>query len=112
MTSAVELRVDLADDLGSVSALMMRPPDPWLLYVLAHGAGAGMRHAFLEAISAALAARGVATLRFQFPYMESGRRSPDSPRTQKPRWPPQCGKPQHSRRSCRSSRAESRSAGA
>jgi predicted alpha/beta-hydrolase family hydrolase len=81
MTSAVELRVDLADDLGSVSALMMRPPDPWLLYVLAHGAGAGMRHAFLEAISAALAARGVATLRFQFPYMESGRRSPDSPRT-------------------------------
>lgn len=73
-----ELNLDLGD-LGSVSALLERPPDAWLLYVLAHGAGAGMRHAFLESITAALSARGVATMRYQFPYMEAGSRRPDSP---------------------------------
>jgi uncharacterized protein len=73
------LQLDLGPDLGSVSALLDRPPDAWLLYVIAHGAGAGMRHSFLESISAALTARGVATFRFQFPYMEAGRRAPDSP---------------------------------
>ena len=62
-----------------VSTLLDRPPDAWLLYVLAHGAGAGMRHRFLESMSAALGSRGVATLRYQFPYMESGGRRPDSP---------------------------------
>lgn len=75
----MELQVEL--DGGSVSALLNRPPDAWLLYVLAHGAGAGMRHSFLESISAALAARGVATMRYQFPYMEAGGRRPDSPAT-------------------------------
>jgi hypothetical protein len=79
MTNPVELELDLGSDLGSVSALLERPPDAWLLYVLAHGAGAGMRHAFLESISAALAARAVATMRYQFPYMEAGSRRPDSP---------------------------------
>jgi predicted alpha/beta-hydrolase family hydrolase len=59
----------------------MRPSDAWVLYVLAHGAGAGMRHPFLEAVSGALAARGVATLRYQFPYLEGGRRRPDPPTT-------------------------------
>jgi predicted alpha/beta-hydrolase family hydrolase len=66
---------------GSVSAVLIRSPDSWLLYVLAHGAGAGMRHNFLESISAALGARGVATMRYQFPYMEAGGRRPDSPAT-------------------------------
>ena len=66
---------------GTSCALRQRPPDAWLLYVLAHGAGAGMRHSFLESISAALAARGVATMRYQFPYMEAGGRRPDSPAT-------------------------------
>jgi len=47
--------------------------------VMAHGAGAGMRHHFLESIAASLAARGVATLRYQFPYMEAGGRRPDPP---------------------------------
>jgi hypothetical protein len=69
----------LGPDLGFVSALLERPPDAWLLYVLAHGAGAGMRHKFLESMAAALAARGVAALRFQFPYMEAGLKRPDSP---------------------------------
>lgn len=66
--------------LGRVSAILQRPPDAWLLYVLAHGAGGGMRHKFLESISAALAGRGVATMRYQFPYMEAGLKRPDSPR--------------------------------
>jgi predicted alpha/beta-hydrolase family hydrolase len=59
--------------------LLVRPPDAWLLYVLAHGAGAGMHHRFLEAISAALAGRGIATLRYQFPYMDAGGGRPDPP---------------------------------
>jgi uncharacterized protein len=73
-----ELKLDLGE-LGLVSALLERPPDAWLLYVLAHGAGAGMRHSFLGSISAALATRGVATMRYQFPYMEAGSRRPDAP---------------------------------
>jgi hypothetical protein len=47
------------------------------MYVLAHGAGAGMRHPFMEAIAQRLAAREIATLRYQFPYMEQGGRRPD-----------------------------------
>ena len=74
-----DLQLDLGPDLGVVSALLDRPADAWLLYVLAHGAGAGMRHSFLQSISAALATRGVATLRYQFPYMEAGSRRPDPP---------------------------------
>lgn len=74
-----ELQVNLGAELRPVSALFTRPAEAWLIYVLAHGAGAGMRHGFLESISAALAARGVATFRYQFPYMEAGKRSPDSP---------------------------------
>jgi predicted alpha/beta-hydrolase family hydrolase len=65
---------------GEVSALLMRPPQARALLVLAHGAGAGMRHAFLEALSRELAAAGLATLRYQFPYMERQRRVPDSPK--------------------------------
>ncbi len=76
---AQDLRLDLGPDFGPVSALLERPPDAWLLYVLAHGAGAGMRHSFLESMSGALASRGVATLRYQFPYMEAGSRRPDPP---------------------------------
>ena len=62
-----------------VSALLQRPPDARALLAFAHGAGAGMHHAFMEAMSDELAARGIATLRYQFPYMEQGRRAP-SPR--------------------------------
>lgn len=63
----------------SVSALLDRPGDAWALYVLAHGAGAGMRHPFLRAVAHALGARGIATLRYQFPSMEAGKRRPDVP---------------------------------
>ncbi len=64
---------------GEVSAIAMLPPDANWFYVLGHGAGAGMRHPFMVRISEVLADRGVATLRYQFPYMEEGRRSPDRP---------------------------------
>ena len=75
---ATDLRLAVSDGV-EVSAFLLRPPDAWLLYVLAHGAGAGMRHLFLERVSASLAARGIATFRYQFPYMESGRERPDPP---------------------------------
>ena len=59
--------------------LARSPSDPAFGYVLAHGAGAGMRHPFLESISEALAGRGAATLRYEFRYMEERRNRPDSP---------------------------------
>src|SRR6266566_4565923 len=62
--------ITVGDGGARVSGLLMRPSDaPWL-YLLAHGAGAGMRHPFLETIARALAGREVAMLRYQFPYME------------------------------------------
>jgi len=73
MIASAELRI------GDVSGLLLRPDDARLLCVLAHGAGAGMRHPFLEAIARRLAERGVATLRYQFPYMEGRARRPDPP---------------------------------
>jgi predicted alpha/beta-hydrolase family hydrolase len=57
--------------------IIERPEGAWAMYVLAHGAGAGMRHPFLEALAAALAGEGVATLRYQFPYMDAGSRRID-----------------------------------
>jgi predicted alpha/beta-hydrolase family hydrolase len=62
---------------GRVSALLQRPADARALLVLAHGAGAGMTHAFMEGLADALAESGVATLRYQFPYSEAGSRRPD-----------------------------------
>ena len=62
-----------------VSGLLMLPSGARALYVLAHGAGAGMAHPFLATMAAALAERGIGTLRYQFPYMEAGSRRPDSP---------------------------------
>lgn len=65
---------------GSVPALLDLPPQPKACYVFAHGAGAGMEHAFMAALASALAARGIAVLRFQFPFMAQGSRRPDAPR--------------------------------
>jgi uncharacterized protein len=62
---------------GEVSALLLRPAGARWLLVFAHGAGAGMRHRFMVEMSAALAGVGVATFRYQFPYMEAGGRRPD-----------------------------------
>jgi uncharacterized protein len=60
-------------------ALLVRPHDARLLYVLAHGAGAGMRHYFLAQAADVFAGRGIATYRYEFPYMQAGRSRPDSP---------------------------------
>ena len=62
-----------------VSALLQAPPHARACYVLAHGAGAGMRHPFMAAVAAGLAERGIATLRYQFPYIERGSKRPDPP---------------------------------
>jgi len=78
MTAVQELKFAVGD-AGDVSALLMRPEGARACYVLAHGAGAGMRHASMEAIASGLAARGIATLRYQFPYMEKGSKRPDPP---------------------------------
>ena len=60
-----------------VSGLLQAPNDARACYVLAHGAGAGMNHAFMAAIAAELSVRGIATLRYQFLYMENGGKRPD-----------------------------------
>jgi predicted alpha/beta-hydrolase family hydrolase len=64
---------------GEVSAILVRPAKTRWLLVLAHGAGAGMTHPFLEKLAGELAEAGVASFRYQFPYMEERRRVPDSP---------------------------------
>jgi len=64
---------------GEVSALLLRPAKARRLLVLAHGAGVGMSHPFMEKLAGELAGVGVATLRYQFPYMEARRRVPDAP---------------------------------
>jgi predicted alpha/beta-hydrolase family hydrolase len=62
-----------------VSGLLQMPANARTCLVLAHGAGAGMTHPFMAAVAIGLAQRGVATLRYQFPYMERGSRRPDQP---------------------------------
>ncbi|HYL21468.1 MAG TPA: alpha/beta family hydrolase [Gemmatimonadales bacterium] len=81
MTASVELRFTVGEEehAGEVSGLLLRPDGARLVYVLAHGAGAGMRHPFLETIALRLGERGIATLRYQFPYMERRARRPDPP---------------------------------
>ena len=78
VSQSKEIRFRVNDKVGEVSGLLLRPRDANALLVLAHGAGAGMRHKFMEAIAEKLALVGVATLRYQFPYMEKGIKRPDS----------------------------------
>jgi predicted alpha/beta-hydrolase family hydrolase len=68
------------DDHQRVSGLLQAPVKPRACYVLAHGAGAGMTHPFMAAMASGLAERGIATLRYQFVYMEQGSKRPDSPK--------------------------------
>lgn len=74
-----DLVLQVGERVGDVSALLELPRNARALYVLAHGAGAGMRHRFLQAVAAGLAERQIGTLRYQFPYMEAGGRRPDPP---------------------------------
>lgn len=77
-SKTTELKLDIAR-IGTVSAILTQPADARACYVLAHGAGADMRHAFMEKVAASLAERGIATFRFNFPYMENKQRRPDQP---------------------------------
>ena len=75
---AKQLSIAVGDDV-SVSALLQVPRGAEALLVLAHGAGAGMAHPFMTAMAGGLAERAIATLRYQFPYMERGSKRPDPP---------------------------------
>ncbi|HEY0569376.1 MAG TPA: alpha/beta family hydrolase, partial [Xanthobacteraceae bacterium] len=66
-----KLTIDL-ENATSVSALLLQPPRALACFVFAQGAGAGMNHEFMEAVASGIGERGVATLRYQFPYMEKG----------------------------------------
>ena len=64
---------------GQVTGILVKPENPDSLLVLAHGAGAGIHHPWMNTVSAKLAAQGIATFRYQFPYMEQGRKTPGPP---------------------------------
>jgi predicted alpha/beta-hydrolase family hydrolase len=64
---------------GIVSGLLQKPPRARACYVFAHGAGAGMTHSFMEEVANGLLERGIATLRYQFPFIEKGSKRPDAP---------------------------------
>jgi hypothetical protein len=70
----------ISDGAIRVSGLLQAPAQARACYVMAHGAGAGMAHPFMAAVATELAERGIATLRYQFPYMEQGSKRPDSPK--------------------------------
>ena len=71
------MKIDIPERSVKVSALWAAPSNQKAVLVLAHGAGAGMNHAFMESLSNGLNAHGIATLRYNFPYMEAGRKAPD-----------------------------------
>jgi predicted alpha/beta-hydrolase family hydrolase len=76
--TADQLQLELGNG-NSVSALLLRPDDARAAFVFAHGAGAGMSHPSMETVATGLCDRGIATLRYQFPYMEKRSRRPDAP---------------------------------
>ncbi|HEU4695805.1 MAG TPA: alpha/beta family hydrolase [Sphingomicrobium sp.] len=73
-------KLEIAVGAEHVSALFLRPPEAKALYLFAHGAGAGMTHKAMQSNAEGLAQRGIATLRYNFLYMEKGSRRPDSPK--------------------------------
>src|SRR3954467_1794179 len=77
----METRVAISVGEEQVSGLFLRTAGAKALYLFAHGAGAGMTHPSMESNAQGLADRGIATLRYQFPYMEKGSRRPDPPKT-------------------------------
>jgi len=77
MSTAKDIQFAVNEKAGVVSGLLIKPADATALLVLAHGAGAGMRHRFMEEIAAKLARARIATLRYQFPYMEKRTKRPD-----------------------------------
>ena len=81
MTASVSKPVTIPlDNAQRVSGLLLAPPRARAVYLFAHGAGAGMAHPFMAAVADELASRGIATLRYQFLYMEQGSKRPDPPK--------------------------------
>lgn len=78
LPSSLTIAID-GPQAQTVSALLIAPPDATACFVFAHGAGAGMAHAFMAALADELAQRRIATLRYQFPFMERGSKRPDAP---------------------------------
>jgi predicted alpha/beta-hydrolase family hydrolase len=72
-----KIAIPISESIGSVSALVMEPENPKAALVLAHGAGAGMNHAFMESLAGELAKHAIATVRYNFPYMENKKSRPD-----------------------------------
>ena len=79
MASTSETVIITVNSAVRVSGLLQKPTHARACYVFAHGAGAGMNHSFMAAVAAEFASRGIATLRYQFPYMERGANRPDPP---------------------------------
>src|ERR1041384_5392509 len=73
------LKILVSKDIGKVSGKCYSPPDPQSVLTLAHGAGAGMDHIFMETLALQLAEKGIATLRFNLPFAENKKGRPDSP---------------------------------
>ncbi len=84
MQTPTKITITISEEIGTVSGLLIKPSDAIALLVLSHGAGAGMEHHFMEALAQALAVHGIATLRFNFPYMEKGKGAPDRPKKAHP----------------------------
>ena len=84
MLTPTKLTIDISEEIGTVSGLLIKPADATALLVLSHGAGAGMEHHFMETLAQILAVHKVATLRFNFPYMEKGKGAPDRPKKAHP----------------------------
>jgi uncharacterized protein len=74
-----QLTLTVSGSIGTVSGIITTPPSMKALIVLAHGAGAGMNHSFMESLTSRLAAFGVGTLRYNFPFIEKGKKRPDVP---------------------------------
>src|SRR4051812_19063799 len=72
----IKIKIEASD---AVTGLLMNPAQAHACFVFAHGAGAGMRHSFMEAVATGLFDRGIGTLRYQFPYIEKGSKRPDAP---------------------------------
>lgn len=78
------MKITISEKIGEVSAILKQPEGAKAILVLSHGAGAGMTHDFMEQLAQRLFEQDIATLRFQFPYMEKGSKRPDSPKVAHP----------------------------
>ena len=84
MNSPEKMTIEVAEGPGPVSAILWMPPQPIAIMALSHGSGAGMEHPFMQSLAEQLAKHHIATLRFNFAYMEQGKKVPDRPKKAHP----------------------------